>query len=257
MSGGEHAALTVQRDMLTIADLWPELNARLVPGGDLDENTGGKHPKRTAAPIPISADIADVIAEVSDWANFLARVLMDETDWTPPTIVTCRMCSGRGVRLRQGRPVWCVLCDGLGLVPISAENAQETAALLRGVAARIGHFTEAADEQLRIAITDDAARLAKLVTQKARPEPKHTHRLGIPCLEHGTSDMGERIVCHGEYTITIGTAGMAMDMICTQDKTHRLTPLEWQRAQRRDVARDRALDALVHMPRHTSERIGA
>jgi hypothetical protein len=151
---------------------------------------------------------------------FLARVLIDETDWTP--------------------------------------GSYDTAAMLRDIADnRIGHFTAHEDDGIREAVTEDAARIARLVHKTARPSNTRTIRLGIPCLEHGTSDLGERVVCTGQYATQLDAGERISDLVCTQDPMHRMTPLEWQRSQRHDPARERDMDALLFGGRmvHISERM--
>lgn len=216
MSAAEHAALTVQRDMREIADHWPQLEARISGGGTSDQS-GVRQPPGSKPPIDVH--IADVTAEIGAWVVFLARVLLDETDWTSST--------------------------------------NDTGTMLRDIADnRVGHFTAHEDEGIREAVADDAARLAKLVTNTLNPSGRRTIRLGIPCLEHSTSDLGERIECTGQYATVLDPAERVSDLVCTKDDTHRITPLEWQRSQRHDPARARDMDALLYggQVRHVSER---
>lgn len=60
------------------------------------------------------------------------------------------------------------------------------------------------------------------------PEPP------ILCVEHGTSDTGERTPCPGHYVtwMTNRTDGTLPDLTCTVDKTHVLTPAGFRRAGR-------------------------
>ena len=58
----------------------------------------------------------------------------------------------------------------------------------------------------------------------------------VRCLEHDTTDQGERVECPGSYTVTLDdeqTWTAVPDMVCDHDAEHRLTPAEWQQAQRR------------------------
>ncbi len=217
--GEQHSALTTQQHMRDIASMWPELVARL--GGSSGGDNAGVHTV-PGSKMPIDAHMSDVMAEVSEWAAFLAHVLIDETDWTP--------------------------------------RSTDTAVLLYDISEwRIGHFTEHPDEHLRIAIEDDAKRLAKLVRNTVRPSGRRKIRLGTRCLDYGTSDLGERIVCTGEYETILDPAETIGDLVCSKDPQHRMTPLEWQRAQRHDPARDRDMDALLYggRLRHRSERMSA
>lgn len=222
MTAAERAALTVQRDMREIADLWPELVQRVQRGGTPDGNSGGNRPKRTAAPTPINEGVVDVMTEISEWAVFLARVLIDETDWAP--------------------------------------GNHDTPAILHAIATqRVGHFTSHEDTELARAVTEDAARLAKLARNTARPTGRRTIQLNIPCLEHDTTDLGERTICTGQYATTLTPGERIGDFVCTKDASHRMTPLEWQRSQRHDPKQARDMDALVFggQVRHVSERMSA
>lgn len=215
----QHGALTVQRHMRDITDLWPELHAALAGGGSPD--SAGVHTVPSSR-MPINAHVSDVIAEIDAWVHFLARVLLDETDWLPAS--------------------------------------DRTADILDDIATnRVGHFTEHTDEGIREATADDAKRLAKLALNTARPSGRRKIRLGTPCLEHGTTDLGERIVCTGEYTTVLDPSETIGDLVCSKDPAHRMTPLEWQRAQRHDPARDRDMDALLYGGQitHRSEKVGA
>ena len=215
----EHDSLTVQRHMREITDLWPELHAALA--GRSSGDNAGVHTV-PGSRMPINAHVSDVIAEIDAWVTFLARVLIDETNWLPAS--------------------------------------DRTRDILDDIATnRVGHFTEAEDEGLRECVADDAARLAKLARNTARPTGRRKIRLGTPCLEHATTDLGERVPCTGEYTTILDPSETISDLVCSKDASHRMTPLEWQRAQRHDPARDRDMDALLYGGRitHRSQRMGA
>lgn len=219
MTAVEHVALTVQRDMQEIANQWPALIARLA-GGSGGDKSGVRRPPGSKPPIDVH--IADVTAEIQAWATFLARVLIDETDWAP--------------------------------------GSHDTPAILRAIATqRVGHFTTHPDEGLAQSVTDDAARLNKLAHNTLNPTGRRTIRLGIPCLEHTTTDHGERTPCTGQYATVLDPTDRISDLVCTLDDTHRITPLEWQRSQRHDPQRARDMDALIYggQVRHISERISA
>lgn len=137
-----HPAILARNDLLTIVEAWPELMGRVATGGGGADTSGIASPTKVA-PLPISPDVVDVVAEVDQWATFLARALMEETDWKP-----------------QGT---------------------STPALLRQIAQRVGHFTEHADEMLALAFCDDAERLRLLVVRTARPSGRRNIRIGAKC----------------------------------------------------------------------------
>jgi hypothetical protein len=71
-----------KRNLLWIAGKWPDLQARLTPG------TGKKLDAVRGAPEsrpPIDVHVSDLMRTIEDEAQMLAHVLMDETDWEPPT----------------------------------------------------------------------------------------------------------------------------------------------------------------------------
>lgn len=201
---------TTREHLLTIAETWPWLDDLVAAGSS--PGSGASQPGSRA---PIDAHVADVRTELTLWVRFLARVLMEEVvierhvptpwadagvhadPWAPPTI--------------------------------------DTGELARHIALeRIGHFLHHADEQLRVEFLDDAERMASLARNTAWPSGARWLRTGIECTEHGTSDMGARVVCEGEYRVLMLPGQAAIpDMVCDVDPGHRITPLEWQRAQRR------------------------
>lgn len=197
----EHRSITVQRDMLAIVELWPALRLRLERGGSGDRS--GVRTAPTSTP-PIDLHTSDLIAEVTSWAFFLARVLQDE--------VTVE----RGGRAR----------------PWSPADTTMPAMLAEIARWRVGHFTEHEDELLAAAIADDAAEFLRRVRAVVSPSGARRVDLRIPCLEHGTSDLGERVPCAGTYRTTLIPGRPLGDMVCSEDATHRMTPAEWQAAQR-------------------------
>jgi hypothetical protein len=215
-----HPAVVARNHLLDIAGIWPELEARVARGGS---GTGERVTGATRnAPIPIEPAVVDVMAEVEAWVVFLVHVLMDEVIVETPVL----------------GPVRATLSDPWAPVGVT------TPGLLRQVAERVGHFTEHEDQMLRLAFMDEARDFARKVLNAARPPAKRWIRLGVACMEHGTSDLGERIVCTGQYGTLLGE-GLLGDMICEKDSMHRMTPLEWQRGQRRGAFDDDAMQELV------------
>jgi hypothetical protein len=220
-----HPAVVARNHLLDIAGIWPELEARVARGGNPDPRDSGdqgKRKRRSVAPIPIDPAVVDVMAEVEAWVVFLAHILMDEVIIETPVL----------------GPVRATLSVSWAPVGVS------TPGLLRQVAERVGHFTEHEDEMLRLAFMDEVRDFAHKAQNAARPPSRRWIRLGVPCLEHGTSDLGERIVCTGQYGTLLGE-GLLGDMICEKDSMHRMTPLEWQRGQRRGAFDDQAMQELV------------
>ena len=80
---GQHSALDARDDMLAIADAWPDLLDRL---GREDSSAPDGMPKQVnrTPGLVINEAVSDAMRQIAAWAMYLARVLLDETDWTPP-----------------------------------------------------------------------------------------------------------------------------------------------------------------------------
>jgi hypothetical protein len=194
----QHSALDARDDMLAIADTWPDLLDRLAT------SSSGPKNDRVSGTVPtglvINETVSDVMGEVRAWAQFLTRVLMEETTWEP--------------------------------------HDTGTDDLLRDIARhRIGHFTAHADEGLREAFHDDARHMRYKVEHAAYPSGKKRIPLHVHCCETTTTVLGARVPCPGQYTATLNPdmPGLIPDMICDHDPGHRITPVEWQRAARKSA----------------------
>lgn len=185
-----------QHHLRATAELWPELEDRLGGGGTGDDV---KIDSRPGAKLPIDTHVADVMHEIQAWVTYLCRVLLDETDWKPPVEL-------------------------------------DTPGLLQDIAKwRVGHFlADDYDEMARLAFIDDAEEKHALAFKTARPSGVRRIPLHVRCMDHGTNDQGERMPCEGEYyALLLPWRSDIPDMICSEDETHRMTPLGWQRAQKK------------------------
>lgn len=207
-SGTETAYLAADRRLRAVADAYEELGERMLYGV---EHVGGDRPrprsdegrvtaKMAATPAPADLTAATVRMEVAAWASWLAHAVMDARDGA-------------------GQP-W---------VPGSTDPAE----LLREIARdHLGVFLAhpiEAEEFLR-----DASDYKRRVEGVAFPTGERWLRLGIPCSEAGTDDMGRRIPCGGEYRMWMRPEQDVLgDMVCDRDRGHTITPVEWQRALRR------------------------
>lgn len=223
-----HPAVLAANDLWAIAAKWPELKAAAARG----EGAGGEKVKGSkSAPIPINAAVVDVISEVDQWAVFLARTLMDEV--LVHTIIDTTTVPFVHTQIDRYDP-W-------------APASTRTEKILEQIAAeRVGHFTHHEDEMLALAFIDDASRLRRLVEHAAQPSGRRTLQIGARCFEHGTSDMGARIPCPGQYTVLADPEKpyVIPDVICDEDRTHRIDPTEWQRAYRRRGDAQGAVDLI-------------
>src|SRR5699024_8132369 len=112
----------------------------------------------------------------------------------------------------------------------------DTPGLLRDIAKwKVGHFTaDDYDEGARAAFIDDAEEMHRLALKTARPSGVRRIPLHVRCMDYGTSDLGERVACEGEYhALLLPWRPDLPDMVCDQDESHRMSPLQWQRAQKR------------------------
>ena len=207
---GQHSALDARDDLLAIADTWPDLLARLGKEGSSAQD-GMPRPVSRTPGLVINEQVSQVMADIRDWCMFLARQLLDESDWTPP----------RGL-------------DTPGMLAHIART-------------RIGFFTEHPDEGLRLGFGDDAREMRHLAERTAYPSGRRMIPLDIVCMEHDTSPAGERVKCLGEYGVLLDPdrPGLIPDMVCSLDRTHRITPAEWQRASRRTAMDPSAMAALL------------
>lgn len=194
----------------TIADAWIELDDAVAAGSAPGSGAG-----EPASRAPIDAHVADVRQEVALWVRFLARMLMKE-------VTVERVIPTPWINAGTFAEPW-------------APPTLDTGQLARHIASeRIGHFLHHEDQHMRIEFLDDAERVAGLARRTAWPSGARWMRTGVECTEHGTSDTGERVACKGEFRVFMQPGQDAVgDMVCTEDQEHRITPLEWQRAKRR------------------------
>lgn len=132
----------------------------------------------------------DTQREVAELVHFVARVVVDE---------------------RPARP------DGT-----------TTPGLLRWLADM--HVPWLAQHELAAAIADDMRQAVGKVGRVLTGCRAKVIRLGIPCAEYGTSDLGERIPCTGHLRTVVTPGSQEMpDLVCSHDPGHRIPPSEWMR----------------------------
>lgn len=178
-----------EADMTFIADAWADLVDRLAR----ESHPGGEKVTGTRTPgLVLNEHVSQVMREVSQWVHVLATELLEHTDWTPP-------------------------------------REQDTPILLHHIVKwRLGYFTHSAGPEMAEWVADRANLLRGKVTRAAYPDGYHTIDTRIPCNEHGTTEAGERVPCPGTYTVRPRRDGYP-DMICSEDREHRIPPSEWSR----------------------------
>ena len=208
-----HSALNARDDLLAIADAWPDMLERLAREG----TRGGERVSGTSNPgLVLNEAVSEAMRELTSWAHYLTRVLMDEV----------LDAAGRPWRPHSTAPA-----------DLYAEIARE----------RVGHFTEHPDEMVRLMFGDDCRDMRDLATRTAYPSGRRWVPLPIPCAEHSTSDLGERVPCPGAYRVLLDPdrPGLVPDMVCSEDDQHRVTPVEWQRVSRKTALDPTAAAALL------------
>ena len=112
-----------------------------------------------------------------------------------------------------------------------------TPARLESLALRVGHWTEHPDELLRVTFVQECHDNARKAHNTAHPNGSRRIPTRVKCFE----------VCEGEYTVLLNpdSHGLIPDMVCNQDKAHRITPAEWQRLERRGPADPVAARAML------------
>lgn len=191
MTRNGHPAVLARNDLLAIAEAWPDLLDRLGREGSSAPDGMPKPVSRTPG-LVINEHVSQCMADVREWATFLARVLIDETpDFAAPG---------------------------------------DTADLLRTLADRVGHFTEHPDDGMRLAFHDDLTTHLGKVLRVAYPDGYRTLDTRVPCEHHGDSAAGERVDCAGTYTVRPREDGSMPDLICDRDREHRVAPNVWSRS---------------------------
>ena len=137
---GQHSALDARDDMLAIADTWPDLLDRLGRDDSSAQDGMPKQVNRTPG-LVINEAVSDAMRQITAWAHFLARVLLEETDWTPP--------------------------PGAGTPRLLTLIARQ----------RIGHFTAHTDQSIRLAFHDDARAMRCLLYTSPSPRDRQKSRM--------------------------------------------------------------------------------
>lgn len=205
----EHPSVRAAKDLRNIARTWPHLETALARGGTPGQ--GGRPTKSATQPLIINAHVSDVMAEIRGWLTFWLHALLDESD------------------------------D----YQLPADTG--TPARLESLALRVGHWTEHPDELLRVTFVQECADNARKAHNTAHPNGSRRIPTRVKCFDHGTDQHGQRVPCDGEYMVLLNpdAHGLIPDMVCNQDKAHRITPVEWQRLERRGPADPVAARAML------------
>lgn len=252
-TGGTHPrheippAVQAAHDLHALADLWPRLTAALHPGAT--PTSGGRVTGTHAHPSPINLNASTTIADIEGWIYAWARILANETNWTPPdtgidTTTTYRPPT-TGTRFDPALFGRGELNRYLAAItrPVRRLDAPTVA---RALADRAGHFTHHPDGTIAAAFPAECYERRRQAEDVVWPTGARWVPTKVGCLDHGTDDRGRRVPCTGEYRVLlVPDADRLGDMVCGADGTHRVTPAEWQRLERRVSADPAAARAFL------------
>lgn len=95
----------------------------------------------------------------------------------------------------------------------------------------INVFAVHAGRSTALAFIEDTSAIKRAVKSAAYPTGAKKLETGLPCVEHTTGELGERIACTGTMHAWVGPdSPMLPDLVCSADKTHKIDPLTWQRS---------------------------
>ena len=190
---------TMRTNLHKLADRWPELERALtMPAAapiHLTRTPGSEDNTGNATGIDLNEQITRSRTLVAGLAWFIVGVLRDDYD-----------DMGRDFHAPADQSVPSLLrwIERWHLTHLLRHGIEETAHELR---------TDLATAERRTYNALNATR---------------TIYVGIPCTEHDTSDMGERIPCPGEMTARV-VPGVMPDLVCTVDPRHTIAPSRWER----------------------------
>jgi hypothetical protein len=185
-----------------IAARWPELEKALTT-----PNTGGEKGRTKHGMIAVGTNLNEAAVAArracTDAVWFTLQVIRDDLD-------------DMGKPFRPPR--------------LSPNRSQDDTPTLAGWIAtwHIGHITHKTARESAEEIARDVAaaeRRTFALTEKDRDRKIPT---GMPCENHGTSDMGERVPCTGSMVAELSE--QMPDLVCDQDASHRIPPDVWSRS---------------------------
>lgn len=187
-----HPAVLARNDLLYIAEAWPDLIDRL--GRETSTAADGMPKPVSRTPgLVINEHVSAVIADATKFTWQLADALVQSTDWTPPS--------------------------------------EQAPAVLADIArTRVGHFTAHPDTDVRAEFHKRLDDMRRTVEHAAYPDGFRTRTTAVRCEEQGDSPEGERIPCPGFYTFRARGDGSHPDLICNQNRQHRVPPSVWSRS---------------------------
>jgi hypothetical protein len=136
---------------------------------------------------------------------------------------------------------------------IAGPRHQTTPEVARWIAKwHVNVFAVHAGRTTALAFIEDTGDVRRAVRSAAYPSGARKVETELPCTEHGTSELGERIPCDGMMVAWVSPDAKCLpDLVCTADKTHTIDPTTWQtngwkRAHARPMSRE-AMTRLAHV----------
>lgn len=173
-------------DAQTIARVYPSTEAQLTAPVKGGDGTGIRGARQPG--LDLNPRVVEARADITNTLTFWTHLLIDEH----PTLTT---------------------------------PGNDPSAMARFIGANLRHLTHHHDDGIALSIVEDTRRLARLVVSVAYPKGARRYEPGIPCVEHDTNDLGERVPCAGEYGAWVWDGmGQIPDLTCNADATHVLTP---------------------------------
>lgn len=186
----------MRADLKFIADSWADLEEALSSSEQGDGEKGKQKHGMIAVGTNLNEKAATARRQAADLMWFIVGVLRDDYDdlgraFTPP--------KGETPQLARWIATW-----------------------------HVDHLSRLTAEETAIEVAGDVATAKRAVRSAAYPSGIHWVEVGLPCEDHGTSDIGERIACDGTMRALVGT-GLIPDLVCSVDETHILEPAKWER----------------------------
>ena len=210
------ACVSAVRDRLDkIADRWPDLIDALTSREPAGEKGGQQKNGALHVGTPLNEAVSRAMAKCREVLWFIVQVIRDDLD---------------DIGRKFSPPLW----------PDEGEMARWV------LQWQVPHITAITARETAEEIADDLAAAEDATYHALNPQ---RWIKAIPCTEHGTSDMGERVPCTGTLWARVDT-GCMPDLECDADPMHRIGPVVWARlgwkrrlAEPLDPAGLRALDA--------------
>lgn|GEM_PF-3143136 len=206
---------TLRTRCQNLATAWPVLEAALHPAAGPQE--AGSRATRTAAPLPLNADVVDIMTLAQD----KVRPITAE-------IVELRLAEEFAKPEKERRT------SGLRI------GDESTPGRLEWLAAwQLSWVVSWRDESLVLGIWDDVAELWRLAKPYTDGATVVLIPVGWQCVEHVLTE-GRLVRCPGKLMRAVHTmAGQDTDVRCSAEKSHRWPAIEWLRL----LDRARALGA--------------